>query len=102
MWALVDSICHDRLTRTVLEERTVEEPSILTANVYFWSGGCNAAARRRNETRRIRGGPSRSERDKTDARSLRTQQRARPVPHPPPPFQLPRREAVLDWHRDPA
>src|SRR5689334_8839842 len=41
-------------------------------------------------------------RETSRARSLRTQQRARPAPHPPPPFQLPRREAVLDWHRDPA
>jgi hypothetical protein len=36
--------------------------------------------RPRDKTRRTRGGPSRPERDKTDARSLRTQQRARPAP----------------------
>jgi hypothetical protein len=55
--------------------------------------------RPRDETRRIRSGPSRSRRETSRARSLRTQQRARPPPRRRQPSRPPpKRKAVLGRH----
>ena len=39
-------------TTITTSQTTLTEPSILTANTYFWTAACNASSRRRNEERK--------------------------------------------------